>query len=300
MHTYQKQSLLTSFVMKTDKQFSTKWSFYIKTVLVFICIGLFSVSCMVTPQTYPMSGVLEIGTAQLTQKVSYSVEVIVSASATQKITATDVLTNTLLPIKTNTSAVLVTPTPEISFPDEYYIENVYGHRQFFSIGCEAAAAVDWARYYGEEIIEYNFQFDIPVSDNPDLGFVGDVRGPWGQAPPYAYGVHAGPLAETLQKYGLDAVAVRDYSLEELKKKITEDKPVIVWVIGNMVGGVPFEYTDSEGNTTIVAAYEHVVIVTGYNSDSIRYLNNGKVYETPIDNFMNSWGVLGNMAVFMGE
>jgi hypothetical protein len=34
------------------------------------------------------------------------------------------------------------------------------------------------------------------------------------------------------------------------------------VIGNMVGGVPYEYTDQHGNQTIVAAYEHVVIVTG--------------------------------------
>jgi len=286
--------------MKTKKQFPTKTSSFIKKLLVLFCIGLFSVSCMARSQTYPTSVVLEKGTAHPTYEALDTVDVRVSASATRKITITDVVTTTPLPIETSTPTILDTPTPEISFPDEYYIENVYGHRQFFSIGCEAAAAVDWARYYGEEIIEYNFQFDIPVSDNPDLGFVGDVRGPWGQAPPYAYGVHAGPLADTLQKYGLDAVAVRDYSLEELKKKITEDKPVIVWVIGNVVGGVPFEYTDSEGNTTIVAAYEHVVIVTGYNSDSIRYLNNGKVYETPIDNFMNSWGVLGNMAVFMGE
>ena len=65
---------------------------------------------------------------------------------------------------------------------------------FFSIGCEAATAVDWARYYGVEIIEYNFQFEIPVSDNPDLGFVGDVRGPWGTGArlmPMAF--HAGPV-----------------------------------------------------------------------------------------------------------
>ena len=216
-----------------------------------------------------------------------------TATKIVSITPTIELTNT--PVVTNT----LTPTPA-TYPEEYYIEDVYGHRQYFSIGCEAAIAVDWARYYGVEIIEYNFQFEIPVSDNPDLGFVGDVHGPWGQAPPYAYGVHAGPVADMLQNYDLNAVAVKNYSLEELKAQLSNDNPVITWVIGNVVGGVPFEYTDSEGNVTTVAAYEHVVLVTGYNQDSIRYLNNGKTYDTPVDNFLNSWGVLGNMAIVMGE
>ena len=204
------------------------------------------------------------------------------------------------PTVTPTVTVDITPVETQDYEESYYIENVYGHRQFFSIGCEAAAAVDWARFFGVEIIEYNFQFELPVSDNPDLGFVGDVRGPWGQAPPYAYGVHAGPIADALRNYGLNAIAVKGFTLEKLKKQISNDKPVIVWVIGNVVGGVPTEYTDSEGNTIIVAAYEHVVIVTGYDKDAIRYLNNGKVYETPVDNFLNSWGVLGNMAVVMGD
>ena len=195
-----------------------------------------------------------------------------------------------------TPTITTTPTFSPAYPDEYYIEKISGHSQYFSIGCEAAAAVDWARYFGVEIIEYNFQFELPKSDNPELGFVGDVRGPWGQAPPYAYGVHAGPVADNLQNYGLVATAVVDITLEDLKAEVASNKPVITWVIGNVVAGVPYEYTDSQGNSVMVAAYEHVVIVTGYSEDSIRYLNNGKFYETPVDNFLNSWGVLGNMAI----
>ena len=65
----------------------------------------------------------------------------------------------------------------------------------------------------------------------------------------------------------------------------------------MVGGVPAEYTDSQGNKTIVAAYEHVVILTGYDEDSVRYVTNGKFSDAPNEVFLNSWGVLGNMAVF---
>ena len=68
------------------------------------------------------------------------------------------------------------------------------------------------------------------------------------------------------------------------------------VIGNVVGGVPYTYTDSKGSKVLVAAYEHVVIVTGYNETQIRYMNNGKFYDTPNQVFLNSWGVLGFMAV----
>jgi len=67
---------------------------------------------------------------------------------------------------------------------------------------------------------------------------------------------------------------------------------------NCVGGVPYEYTDSRGTVVDVAAYEHVVIVTGYDEKNIRYLNNGQLYEIPFYVFLNSWGVLGNMVVYI--
>lgn len=194
-----------------------------------------------------------------------------------------------------------TPSPEPTItpfvpPDSYFITGIFGTRQYFALGCEASAAADWASYFGVLIYEYDFQHQLPLSDNPDLGYVGDAKGPWGQVPPYAYGVHAEPVAQLLREYGLKAVAAKELSLEQIKIKIAQSKPVIAWVIGNMEGGVPAEYTDKLGNKTIVAAYEHVVILTGYDQDSIRYMNNGKFYEVPNEVFLNSWGVLGNMAV----
>ncbi|MDP2966777.1 MAG: hypothetical protein Q8N39_12200 [Pelolinea sp.] len=62
-------------------------------------------------------------------------------------------------------------------PESHYIWNILGHRQFFPIGCEASAADDWAKYFGVEVNEFAFQVRLPISDNPDLGFVGDVNGP---------------------------------------------------------------------------------------------------------------------------
>lgn len=188
-----------------------------------------------------------------------------------------------------------TVTPFV-LPESHYLKIIANH-QYFALGCEAQAAVDLAGYYDILIYQYNFQHELPLSDNPDLGFVGDANGPWGQVPPYAYGVHAAPVAELLQKYGLDVEGEKNYSLDKIKQKLAMGHPVIVWVIGNMEGGVPAEYTDLAGNKTIVAAYEHVVILTGYDQDSLRYVSNGRFFDVPYDVFLNSWGVLGNMAVF---
>ena len=197
------------------------------------------------------------------------------------------------PQTTPTEAALPIPT----LPEEHHIE-ISGHRQYFKIGCEASAAVDWAAYFGTEIVEFDFQYKLPISDNPDYGFVGSVDSPWGQVPPYAYGVHAGPVSDLLNQYQVPARAVKNYSLEEVKAQLARDNPIIAWVIGNMVGGIPAEFIDSQGRKSIVAAYEHVVILTGYNEkiQRIRYLNNGKFYEIPYDVFLNSWNVLGRMAV----
>lgn len=195
----------------------------------------------------------------------------------------------------NTAIASTGPTAP-ALPAEHYIRTISGHKQYFPLGCETAAAKDWANYFQKDFNEFEFQYKLPLSDNPDLGFVGDVNSPWGQVPPYGYGVHAGPIATMLNAYGVPARAYRGYTLELLKAKIAQDKPVIAWVIGNVVGGVPYEYTDSKGNKVVVAAYEHVIIVTGYNGKNIRYMNNGRFYEAPEAVFANSWGVLGNMVV----
>jgi uncharacterized protein YvpB len=196
----------------------------------------------------------------------------------------------------------VTPAPAvIGLPVEYFIWNIWGHHQYFAIGCEAAVVRDWAHYFGVEVHESNFQFQLPVSDNPDYGFVGSVTDPWGQVPPYSYGVHAFPVANLLRSgYGMKARSVKEFTLDQLKIEIAANRPVIAWVVGNVVGGVPYEYTDKQGRKVTVAAYEHVVIVTGYTKESIRYMNNGRFYDIPTRYFENSWKILGNMVVYLEQ
>ena len=218
--------------------------------------------------------------------------------AAQAFSAT--LEPTRTPPRTVTSTVSPTsytlPT-RIPLPEEHYIK-ISGHHQYFQIGCETSAAVDWAAYFGVQLNEFDFQYKLPLSDNPDYGFVGDVNGPWGQVPPYDYGVYAGPVAAQLNAYGVAAKAVKNASIEMMKDQLAQDHPVIVWVIGNMVSGIPATYTDREGRMTVVAAYEHVVILTGFSeaTQRMRYINNGHFFEIPYNIFLNSWNVLGAQAV----
>jgi len=173
---------------------------------------------------------------------------------------------------------------------------MWGDYQHLPLDCESRSAVDWARHFGVEIGEYEFFYGLPVTDNPDTGFVGSVYGTWGQTPPNAYGVHAEPIAKRLRQFGLDATAVRKMSWDELRYEIAHGRPVEVWVIGGAASGWPLYYKASDGSTTVVAPYEHSVIVTGYDTQNVRILNGAAFVDIPIRRFLDSWGVLRNMAV----
>lgn len=195
------------------------------------------------------------------------------------------------------------PTQQRPYPLAHTINNISGHPQKYTLGCEAAAAVDWAAFFDVEIDEDEFQALLPESDNPNKGFVGRVTGRWGQIPPNDYGVHAEPVADILYyEYDLPAYAYIDFTIEEIKEAIAKDRPVMAWVIGNVTSGQAVEYEDEEGDIAVVARYEHVVIVTGYddNAGTLRYMNNGRFYNVPQETFLDSWGVLENMVIVYEE
>jgi len=59
------------------------------------------------------------------------------------------------------------------------------------------------------------------------------------------------------------------------------------------------YTASDGEQTLVAPYEHTVIVIGYTPATVTVLDGGQVYARSLDLFLRSWGVLGNLAITRG-
>jgi len=192
-----------------------------------------------------------------------------------------------------------TPTPTVPpppVPPSVRLTGVSGQPQALPLNCESRSAVDWAAYFGYYINELTFTYQLPHSDNPDRGFVGNVNGVWGQIPPHSYGVHVEPVAALLRQYGLPAYAHRPLSWEALKAEIAAGRPVQVWIVGSVYNGIPLYYTPSDGLDTIVARYEHTVVVTGYSEERVYYLNGGTIYSKPIWQFLDSWSALGNMAI----
>lgn len=183
-----------------------------------------------------------------------------------------------------------------SLPEEASIGDLAGYDQAYPLSCEARSAVDWASYYGFMIDELEFQDRLPQSDNPNRGFVGDPNDLPGQVPPAGYGVHAPPVAALLRTYGLPAESCSGMSVDDLRREISEGRPVIAWVVGHVWNGYGTLYTASDGETLITAHYEHTVIVAAYSASGVKVIDGSWVYEASWDQFLRSWEVLGNMGI----
>jgi uncharacterized protein YvpB len=184
-------------------------------------------------------------------------------------------------------------------PDSAYITGVNGHPQKHQLSCESRSAADLAAYWGISLGENEFLGVLPRADNPEKGFVGSPDAPWGNIPPHGYGVHAGPVASTLRAFGLQAEAHNHLKWDDLRREINAGRPVIVWIIGAMWNGRALEYSAPDGSTSIVAAYEHTMILTGYSKDTVQVVDayTGQYQAYTLASFLSSWSVLGNMAVF---
>ena len=209
-------------------------------------------------------------------------------------TATRTPRPTRTPTQTPSATPTVTPTPTLLL--EARVTGLRGHRQALSLSCESRSAADWASFFGVNIDEMDFFHRLPVSDNPEVGFVGDVNGDWGYLPPNGYGVHAGPVAELLRAYGARAQAGRGLNWEALQQEIIAGRPAIVWVVGHLWDGKPVSYTAQDGQTVTVARYEHTVILVGYTATRVRVIDGENTYTQPVAAFLRSWSVLGNMAI----
>ena len=186
-----------------------------------------------------------------------------------------------------------------TLPETAYVSGVIGHAQSYALSCEARSAADLASFWGVYVTETQFLQALPRADNPEKGFVGNPNDRWGNIPPNSYGVYAGPVAQVLDEFGLQAEALNQLSWNDLRSQISEGNPVIVWVIGKMWSGTPQQYKATDGSTTIVAAYEHTMLLTGYNKETIQVVDasNGAYQTYRLSDFLTSWSVLGNMAVF---
>lgn len=224
-------------------------------------------------------------------------------TATPTVTLTSTPTQTATPTSTQTPWPTDTPEPPSEappeeLPDSAMISGVIGYNQSLPLSCEARSAVDWARYFGLEIGEMEFQGLLPTSDNPNTGFVGSPYGERGSIPPRSYGVHSAPVAALLRSYGLNAQNYPGMSLDDIRREIAAGRPVITWVVGNVWLGRGVAYTASDGETLTVVPYEHTVIVIGYNEETVTVVDGSMVYSPTIERFMGSWSVLDYQGIIL--
>jgi len=183
-------------------------------------------------------------------------------------------------------------------PTRATIEGVVGQPQAYSLSCEARSAADLAAYWDVAILEGVFFSQLPKADNPDEGFVGFISGAWGEIPPKSYGVHAQPVADLMVMYGLEAEAHKEMTFRCLQSEIAAGRPVIVWIVGHAWAGLPVPYVAPDGIETIVAPYEHTMILFGYDANNVHLIDayTSKIETHSIASFLVSWTALDNMAL----
>lgn len=199
------------------------------------------------------------------------------------------------------TAVVLLPLPVRAYdlPAAAAISGIVGHPQSLSLDCESRSAADWAAHWGVYVDELTFFNQLPKTDNPETGFVGNVYDTPGNLPPRGYGVYAGPVATLLKEaYGLPAAARRNLTEYELRAEIASGRPVIVWYIYAFRVTAAYDLTSSDGTVFRAAAFEHTGIVIAYDSTSFTVVDayTGWAQRVSRDPFLNSWAVLGNIAV----
>lgn len=150
-----------------------------------------------------------------------------------------------------------------TLPQEVHL-SVARQRQGHNLSCESSAASMAAQYHGVPLSESEVLAALPLNDNPHLGFRGNVDGPTGGIEDY--GVYAGPILELLNDRGLRALPVED-GLEGIKAAVARGNPVIAWVTYNCQRHTPTT-TSIGGQKVTLVPFQHVVVVTGYNSEGL--------------------------------
>lgn len=183
-----------------------------------------------------------------------------------------------------------------TLPPEFHL-SVESQRQSHSLSCESSAASMAAQYHGVPLTEADVLAALPRNDNPYLGFRGNVDGPTGGT--QDYGVYAGPIQDILKGQGLQARPISS-GLDGIKAAIARGNPVIAWITYDCQPRTPITEVISGQEVTLVP-YQHVVVVTGYNSDGV-WANDpfdGLEDFYQIADFERALGYFGDMALEVG-
>ena len=167
-------------------------------------------------------------------------------------------------------------------------------RQSHNLSCESSAASMVAQYHGVNLSEAEVLDQLPLNDNPHLGFRGNVDGPTGGI--QDYGVYADPILHILNSRGLRAWLVEG-GLDGIKSAIARGNPVIAWVTYDGQPSTPTT-ANINGEKVTLVPWQHVVVVTGYNAQGV-WANDpwdGQEDFYPAADMKRAMGYFGDMAI----
>lgn len=192
------------------------------------------------------------------------------------------------------TAVLFAPGP----PPWAWVNDFVGQPQQYNLSCEIRSATDVANFWEIPVSEDTLIAMLPRSDDPNLGFLGDMNAPAGSLPPVGYGVYANPVAYLLRRAGLKAEPHRDFDLEKVKEELAQGHPVIIWGTYGMQQVEIQQWTTQLGRTVPVAQWEHSFVAVGYDENGIQLIDaydaTSQYYD--YETFLNGWNLLNRMAV----
>lgn len=174
-------------------------------------------------------------------------------------------------------------------PSAAYLDGYREHYQRHVSSCEAAAV---STASGGLLDEQTVVDAQPVSDNPWLGFRGDIDRPETLANGLQdYGILAPPMARAVQSLGYETRVVIDPAAPQLLRYAIGvlHRPVVVWVTWHL-GNWPTIVGHAAGKSFTLVLYEHANTVIGYDQGGVWVLDpldGGPLYH-PWATFLHSW------------
>ncbi|MDQ2683113.1 MAG: C39 family peptidase [Chloroflexota bacterium] len=201
------------------------------------------------------------------------------------------------PIATNATAPEVDDVNDVSGDTDavssggaVIIPEVGFYVQQRNLSCEYASLYIATAAWGRGISEYNFDNLVGWSDNPHIGYRGNIHGWWGNTTDY--GVYAEPLSWALAQYGfVGEVAYTGGAADWLIGEINAGNPVLVWLA---LWGDQSVYYDGY----MVTAGLHVLVAYGYDDGGV-YLSDpaiGGVKYYDWATFQWMWGIMDGMGL----
>jgi uncharacterized protein YvpB len=128
-----------------------------------------------------------------------------------------------------------------------------------------------------------------VWGDPELGFVGDVRGG-------GYGVYERPLLRLARRYDRGASNLTGRSLSQLLAALRDARPIVAWVA--LGKSAKTTWVTPTGRTVVADFAEHTILLSGIQGQKITYNDpwDGRRKTMTVTEFAPLWTRLGTRAI----